>query len=207
MSTLILLVSFFGCGQKKADDNSGKVIYDTVPATNITITPEYFFVGDFTYMADAAVLKEWATGTNLPVAMMEVYPEAEKQYKALKTVDGEAVRAEFRGYLKSKGKDEEGAARQLVITQVVNMQKANGGVDVAPVIGEYVTPEQSLILNSDHTYTLNAKDGETEKGDWFLSTEEIVVFASKDGHTVMNLDPNKKSLSTRDEVPVMFKKK
>lgn len=205
--TLTVLASLIGCGQKKSETDAGKVIFDTVPVTNITITPEYYFSGDFTYLADAAVLKESATDANLPVAMAEVYPEAEKQYQMLEPTAGTPVYAEFRGYLKNKGVDEEGPDRQLVITQVITMEKKAKGQNNELITGTYVAPEQTLVVNPDHTYKLQAKDGESERGNWFLSTEDIIVFVTKDGHTIMNVNPAKKSFSTHDDIPVVFRKK
>ena len=204
---LVLFISFCGCGQQKSEKEDGKIVYDTIPATLVTITPEYFFSGDFIYTTDVAILKERVTGINLPIALMEVFPEAKKQYQALKPVEGETVRAELRGYLQSQGKEGKDSVRRLVITQVITMDKAKSPAKNNLLTGTYESPEQSLLISPDHTYKLNAKDGESESGDWFLSTEDIIVFASKAGYTLMNLGSDKKSLQTRDETPVVFKKK
>jgi len=206
----VLLVSailiFSSCGNKNKETGSGEVIYDTLSVTNIKIAPEYFFAGDFTYMADAAVLNEAVTGTNIPVAMEEVYPEAEKQYKDNNPKAGEPVYAEFRGYLKEKGADEEGAAEKLVITQVVTIKKSGKPASVGLLTGEYKTTGKVLTLNPDHTYKLVSEGGKAESGKWFLSTDKVLALTLGERHTIMDVNHSTKELKTRDTTPVVFRK-
>lgn len=203
---LIAFSSLFSCGNKKNDKGDGVVVYDTIPVTNIKIAPEYFFSGEFIYMADAAVLKETATNTNIPVAMEEHYPEAEKMYTDLKPAQGQGIYSEFLGFLKQKGEDEEGPDNQLVITKVITMdksKKASSGL----LTGTYSTADQNLVVNPDHTYVLSSTTGESEKGNWYLTIQDVIVFTAGNGHTIMDVNLPRKELKTRDDIPVVFKKK
>lgn len=203
---LISALAISSCGQKKSENTGdGVVLYDTIPVTNIQIAPEYFFAGDFTYMADAAVLKETATGRNIPVAMVEKYPDAEKQYLGMGVEAGKPVYAEFRGFIKPKGADEEGPDKQLAISQVLKMEKA-GKPSYGMLIGSYSTADLVLKVNSDHTYSLLSKGGETEAGKWYLYDEDIIVFNAGNGHTIMDIRSSGNKLKTRDDIPVTFER-
>lgn len=203
----LFALSLISCGQKKTETGDGKVIYDTIPVTNIKITPEYYFAGGFSYMADAAVLNEFVTGQNIPVAMEGLYLNAEKQYSGLKLSPGKSVNTAFRGYLKQKAKDEEGPEEQLVITQIISMNPETVSSSVKVLTGEYFAPDQSLNINSDHTYELKSKSGKSEQGKWFLIADNMIVFNSENGRTIMNVDFLGKKISTRDDSPVIFEKK
>ena len=206
--SLLIGTSLFSCGQKKTESGDGKVIYDTIPATEIKIVAEYFFSGGFSYMADAAVLKEIASGTNIPVAMAEAFPEAEKQYMELKPSPGEAIYGEFKGYMREKGADEEGPDQQLVITQVNVLDKTKKNNASGLLTGEYIASDQTLTVNPDHTYELTVRGGESEKGKWFLTSADMIVFSSANsGHTIMEIRSSGKEFVTRDDVPVTFKKR
>lgn len=203
----LFALSLISCGQKKGETGEGKVLYDTIPVTNIKITPEYYFVGEFSYMADAAILKEFATGQNIPIAMEELYPDAEKQYLDLKLSPGKPVNAEFRGYLKQKGKEEEGPEEQLVITQIISMNPETDLSSIKALTGKYSTSDQSLKINPNHTYKFKAKDGKLEQGKWFLIADNMIVFNSESRRTIMDLNYSDEKISTREKSPITFEKK
>ena len=199
---VVLMVS--SCGQKK-NEKSAQIQYDTIPATQITNAMEYYFEGNFSYLADAAVLKESSTGVNLPVVIDGAFLDAEKAYTDLKS-GGKPVFGQFRGILKQKGAEEEGNDNQLFITQFIDFNpQAKSGDKL--LTGEYQAVDQALSLNSDHTYKLMAKDGETESGKWYLSAEDVLVFVSGDRHTLMNVDYDKKELRAKDDTPLVFKRR
>lgn len=202
---VMLIAMLSACnGQKKTD--KAKIDYDTVPATQITIAAEYYFEGDFSYMADAAVLKDAATGTNIPVAMKEAFPKAEKEYLAL-DVKGAPVHACLKGYLAQKGEDEEGAAQQLVITDVVSMKKGAKAPVSKLIVGDYTTGEQKLMIAPDYTYKLVSKGGETESGKWNLANEDTMVCISGNNITLIKIDYAKGELTITDEdMGLVFKK-
>lgn len=197
MVTLVLP----SCNRKKGVEE-GKVIYDTIPVTNIKITPEYYFAGDFTYMADAAVLKETVTGQHFPIVMAEAYPQAEKKYRELE-LSGKPVYTELRGYLQLKGKDEEGPARQLVITQLIKM----GSVLESPMSllnGKYAAENKKLFINPDHTYKLTSKDEKDMEGKWFLVTENALILNSGEDYVWMDIDWRNHTLSNRKDNSFVF---
>lgn len=201
---LISMLSACG-GQKKTDKAS--VEYDTIPATEITIATEYYFEGGFSYMADAAVLKDAATGVNIPVAMREAYSKAENQYLALKVKAGTPVNTCLKGYFAMKGKDEEGPARQLVITDVLSMGDDNKTLTSKLLIGNYIDSDQTLTLAPDYTYKLASKGGETEIGKWALANEKMMICTSGNNSTFINIDYAKGELTIDDEdAPLTFRK-
>lgn len=191
-------------GQKKSD--KATIEYDTIPATQITIATEYYFEGDFSYMADAAVLKDAATGTGIPVAMREAFPKAEKEYLAL-DVKGAPVYARLRGFLAQKGKDEEGAERQLVITDVISMGKNGKASALRLLVGEYKNADQTLTISPDYTYKLVTVGGESETGKWNLANENTMICASGNNTTLIKIDYAKGGLTiVDDDMPLVFKK-
>lgn len=204
MALLITSLLIGACGGDKKQDRS-KIEYDTIPATQITIAVEYYFEGDFTYLADAAVLKETATGVNLPVVMDGVCQQVEQAYTELDK-QGKPIYGRFRGILKQREKDEEGADNQLVLTQFIGFEPQKKMNPNELLTGTYRSPEETLFIRQDHTYKLTAKNGEGESGKWYLTTDKIVVFASGDRHTLMDIDYATGLLKTKDDSPVAFTK-
>ncbi len=202
--TLIAMLSACN-GQKKSD--KATIEYDTIPATQITIAAEYYFEGDFSYMADAAVLKDAATGTNIPVAMREAFPKAEKEYLAL-DVKGAPVYARLKGFLAQKGKDEEGPEQQLVITDVISMSK-DGKIPASKLlIGEYKNADQTLTISPDYTYKLVTIGGESETGKWNLANGDTMICVSGSNTTLVKMDSAKGELTIVDnDMPLVFKRK
>lgn len=202
---VMLIILFSACsGQKKTD--KANIEYDTVPATQITIAAEYYFEGDFSYMADAAVLKDAATGVNVPVAMREAFPKAEKEYLVF-DMKGAPVYACLKGYLAQKGKDEEGPDQQLVITDVVCMKKDAKAPTSKLIIGNYNTADQTLAIAPDYTYKLVTVGGETESGKWNLANEDTMICTSGNNTTLIKIDYAKGELTIVDEdMPLVFKK-
>lgn len=200
---LIAILSACG-GQKKTD--KAKIGYDTIPATQITIAAEYYFEGDFSCMADAAVLKDAATGKNIPIAMKEAFPKAEKEYLAL-DVKGASVYACFKGFLTQKDKDGEGAGCRLVITDVISMKKGAKASVTKLLIGNYSVADQRLSIAPDYTYQLKTMGGESETGKWNLANENTILFTSGNNTTLVKVDYAKGELSIVDEdMPLVFKK-
>lgn len=202
---VMLIALLSACnGQKKTD--KAIIEYDTVPATQITIAAEYYFEGDFSYMADAAVLKDAATGINIPVAMREAFPKAEKEYLTF-DMKGAPVYACLKGYLAQKGKDEEGPDRQLVITNVLSMKKNAKTSASRLIVGNYNTADQTLTIAPDYTYKLVSKGGEAESGKWNLANEDTMICASGNNTTLIKIDYAKGELIIADEdMPLVFKK-
>lgn len=205
--TVALTLLLGACGQKKGDKQEGVVLYDTLNVTNITIAPEYFFSGDFVYMADAAILKEVVSGASIPVSMTEHFLEAEKQYTALKLEMGTSAYAEFRGYLKEKGADEEGADKQLVITQVLTMDASKKSTPVTKLTGIYTAAGIQLYLNADHSYESSSLNGKDEKGKWFLADKTILTLTTPEGHRIMDVNYLMTELHERGGSRSVYRKK
>lgn len=84
---------------------------------------QFYFNGDFTYYADAAIFKDCITGNSLPVAQTSEYLKLEKMYTDLKPEQQEAVNCAVMGYLITKNPSEEGPNLQLVVTGIISMEK------------------------------------------------------------------------------------
>lgn len=193
------IFAVLSCNQTKGG-KEGKVIYDTIPVTNIKIMPEYYFAGDFIYRTDTAVLEEIVTGRNFPVAMVEAYPQARKLYKEL-GLSGKPVYTELRGYLQPQ--NEEKPSQQLVITQVMKMDPDIKSVS-SVLTGKYRAEDKILFLNPDHTYKLISQKEKDIQGKWFLISENILSLNSDGKHTLVDINRKEHKLITRDEIPIIY---
>lgn len=200
---LFMMVLLIGACSGNKKYNTAQIKYDTIPATQITIAVEYYFEGDFTYLADAAVLKETSTGVNLPIAMDGIYLQAEQEYAKLNK-QGKPVYAKFRGMLKQKENDEEGSENRLVLTQFIGFEPQEKISPDKLLTGSYHAPEETLNINADHTYKLTAKNGEVESGKWYLTMDEQVVFVSADRHTLMDIDYASGKLKMKNDSQIVF---
>ncbi|MCD8261697.1 MAG: hypothetical protein LUD15_09580 [Bacteroides sp.] len=207
IKNFILIISaamFASCG-RKGNSKQGEVIYDTIPYTQITIAPEYYFDGEYMYMADTAVLLEEATGTRLPVAMREHSITAETNYRDLQPEAGEYVFARFYGYMADKHADEEGSAQQLVITHVIEIEKNKKADKNRNLTAVYNGEGESLSLLSDHTFGWK-KPGNQINGKWYLVSEDQLVLMSGTGNHLLDIDPEAGTLTTVSESPVTLKR-
>ncbi|MCD8030455.1 MAG: hypothetical protein LUF85_06455 [Bacteroides sp.] len=165
---------------------------------------EYFFDGMFTYLADAASLMESATGKRIPVAMRGMFREVEEKYKEVSQGNGVPVYGQFMGTLVLKGEDEEGPNEQLLITGLIRFDKDRTSDKLEELTGNYRSAEQQLSLRPDHTYELRVKNGETEKGRWFLQSEHSLICVSGPNRTVMDINYVEQSFRSRDDNPVVY---
>ncbi len=208
MKTKLIVLGVFAivltaCGNRQKTE--GKVIYDTVPHTQITIATEYYFAGEYMYMADAAVLKEEATGLILPIAMQEVFPEAVKQYKAAEPESGEYIYAVFHGYLTRKGADEEGPEDQLVLTYVVGFDKNQHNEAYKNLVNTYRMDNNVLVLASDHTF-MHTRDNRTYNGKWFLASDNQMVLMSDTANSLIDIDYEAGTLTTVEASPIVYRR-
>ncbi len=165
---------------------------------------EYFFDGMFTYLADAASLMESATGKHIPIAMRGIFREVEERYKDVSGGNGAPVYGQFMGSLVLKGEDEEGPNEQLLITELIRFDKDRTSDKLEELTGTYRSSEQQLILRPDHTYELRVKNGEAEKGRWFLQSEHSLICVSDPNRTVMDINYVDRSFRSRDDNPVVY---
>ncbi|MCD8165065.1 MAG: hypothetical protein LUE93_02365 [Bacteroides sp.] len=207
IKSLILIISavlLASCGGK-GNSKQGEVIYDTIPYTEITIAPEYYFAGEYMYMADAAVLLEEATGTRLPVAMREHSITAETNYRELQPEAGEYVFARFHGYMADKQPDEEGPLQQLAITHVIEMEKNKKADSSRNLVAVYKGEGETLTLLSDHTFEWD-QSGNQINGKWYLASEDQLVLMSGMGNHLLDIDPKAGTLTTVSGSPVTLKR-
>ncbi len=197
IASLVLL----SCNGKKSREE-GKVIYDTIPVTNIKVMPEYYFAGDLTYKADTAVLKEKVTGQELSVARIEAYPEVEKKYTEV-GLSGKPVYMELRGYLQQRSENQEGPLQKLVITQVVKID-SDAESPLRLLNGDYAAGNKKLSINPDHTYKLTLGDRLYRQGNWFLVAEDILVLNSDKDYEWMDIDWSNHRLSNRKDPSIIF---
>ena len=141
-----------------------------------------FLSGEFTYMADAAMFRDCATGLRFPVAQTGDYLRTEREYTARSQGVGDPVHARLRGHidLMPSAEESQGLVPTLVIDSLLGFddnQACNPGV---MMVGIYVSEDGSgrsvLHLRSDYTCSFQnyGADGSAEhrEGRWGLVAEE-----------------------------------
>ena len=141
-----------------------------------------FLSGEFTYMADAAMFRDCATGLRFPVAQTGDYLRTEREYTARSQVFGDPVHVRLRGHidLMPSAEESQGLVPTLVIDSLLGFddnQACNPGV---MMVGIYVSEDGSgrsvLHLRSDYTCSFQnyGADGSAEhrEGRWGLVAEE-----------------------------------
>ena len=182
----ILLMSCTGNKQQAVLDN------ETLTTDTVSTGPNiFYFGGDFTYYADAATLKDCASGTTLPVAMKGEYLKVEKKYKEMNPKPQEAIHCGVMGYLIDKETGEEGPDQQLLITGLVGFdrnakctpdQRITG--DIYAVFHpnkEMAKTKTSLTLNKDYTFKCTTyqispiKQLSEYAGHWYRTDKDLLV--------------------------------
>ena len=136
-----------------------------------------FLSGEFTYMADAAMFRDCATGLRFPVAQTGDYLRTEREYTARSQGVGDPVHVRLRGI---SAEESQGLVPTLVIDSLLGFddnQACNPGV---MMVGIYVSEDGSgrsvLHLRSDYTCSFQnyGADGSAEhrEGRWGLVAEE-----------------------------------
>ena len=141
-----------------------------------------FLSGEFTYMADAAMFRDCATGLRFPVAQTGDYLRTEREYTARGQGVGDPVHVRLRGHidLMPSAEESQGLVPTLVIDSLLGFddnQACNPGV---MMVGIYVSEDGSgrsvLHLRSDYTCSFQnyGADGSAEhrEGRWGLVAEE-----------------------------------
>lgn len=141
-----------------------------------------FLSGEFTYMADAAMFRDCATGLRFPVAQTGDYLRTEREYTARSQGVGDPVHVRLRGHidLMPSAEESQGLVPTLVIDSLLGFddnQTCNPGV---MMVGIYVSEDGSgrsvLHLRSDYTCSFQnyGADGSAEhrEGRWGLVAEE-----------------------------------
>ena len=144
-----------------------------------------FLSGEFTYMADAAMFRDCATGLRFPVAQTGDYLRTEREYTARSQGVGDHVHVRLRGHidLMPSAEESQGLVPTLVIDSLLGFddnQACNPGV---MMVGIYVSEDGSgrsvLHLRSDYTCSFQnyGADGSAEhrEGRWGLVAEEEVA--------------------------------
>ena len=144
-----------------------------------------FLSGEFTYMADAAMFRDCATGLRFPVAQTGDYLRTEREYTARSQGVGDPVHVRLRGHidLMPSAEESQGLVPTLVIDSLLGFddnQACNPGV---MMVGIYVSEDGSgrsvLHLRSDYTCSFQnyGADGSAEhrEGRWGLVAEEEVA--------------------------------
>ena len=141
-----------------------------------------FLSGEFTYMADAAMFRDCATGLRFPVAQTGDYLRTEREYTARSQGVGDPVHVRLRGHidLMPSAEESQGLVPTLVIDSLLGFddnQACNPGV---MMVGIYLSEDGSgrsvLHLRSDYTCSFQnyGADGSAEhrEGRWGLVAEE-----------------------------------
>ena len=145
-----------------------------------------FLSGEFTYMADAAMFRDCATGLRFPVAQTGDYLRTEREYTARSQGVGDPVHVRLRGHidLMPSAEESQGLVPTLVIDSLLGFddnQACNPGV---MMVGIYVSEDGSgrsvLHLRSDYTCSFQnyGADGSAEHRDgrwWLVAEEELAL--------------------------------
>ena len=146
-----------------------------------------FLSGEFTYMADAAMFRDCATGLRFPVAQTGDYLRTEREYTARSQGVGDPVHVRLRGHidLMPSAEESQGLVPTLVIDSLLGFddnQACNPGV---MMVGIYVSEDGSgrsvLHLRSDYycSFQNYGADGSAEhrEGRWGLVAEEELALS------------------------------
>lgn len=208
--------------QKEIADSQTTVEADTTKSG----PSSFYFNGDFIYLADAASLKDCATGSVFPIAMKGAYREVERKYKELDPEPLEAINCEVMGYLADKPKDEEGPDKQLVITGLVGFDRSitcSNADNLTDGTYIYYEPNEENVqtitkLNLDNDYTFSCAVYKYEpaelisktSGHWHRMAKDNIVFLV-DGDVLYegNIDFNNMNflLQNDNEKEVVFEKR
>lgn len=207
--------------QKEIADARTSIEADTMKSAQSS----FYFNGDFIYMADAASLLDCITAEALPVAMKGDYIKVEKKYKDLKPEPLEAINCSVMGYLIDKPANEEGPAKQLVITALIGFDRTvrcNPKKVITNDVYAHYSPNDknaktktSLTLDSDYTYQCTVYQLSPIKlisqtnGHWHRMAMDNIVFLV-DGNVLYEgtIDFNSMNLILQNdnEKEVIFKK-
>lgn len=142
------------------------------------IDPEnQYFAGEFIYMADAAVLRDCATGELVAVAMQDGFVELERAYLSLDLQSYQGVMCQVRGYIQDKEDGAEGHDKVLVVKSLIGLDSTESCNPLTTICGEWeltkgAAATKELAINPDYTYSL----GNQTQGRWFLSAPDSIVF-------------------------------
>lgn len=159
-----------------------------------------YFAGEFIYMADAAVLRDCATGEWVAVAMQDGFLELEKAYLALDLQNYQAVMCKVRGYIKDKEVGSEGHDKVLVVTSLIGLDSTESCNPKAMICGEWELKEgtaatNEIIFNPDYTYSL----GNQVQGQWMLTAPDSIAIIDKENMAAQGaIDYQDISLNFRD---------
>ena len=142
-----------------------------------------FLSGEFTYMADAAMFRDCATGLRFPVAQTGDYLRTEREYTARSQGVGDPVHVRLRGHidLMPSAEESQGLVPTLVIDSLLGFddnQACNPGV---MMVGIYVSEDGSgrsvLHLRSDYTCSFQnyGADGSAEHREGLVAEEELAL--------------------------------
>ena len=141
-----------------------------------------FLSGEFTYMADAAMFRDCATGLRFPVAQTGDYLRTEREYTARSQGVGDPVHVRLRGHidLMPSAEESQGLVPTLVIASLLGVDDNKACNPGVMMVGIYVSEDGSgrsvLHLRSDYTCSFQnyGADGSAEhrEGRWGLVAEE-----------------------------------
>lgn len=151
---------------------------------------DHYFSGEFTYMADAAVLRDCATGELVAVAMQDGFLELERAYLELGVESYQGVMCRVRGYIRDKEAGTEGHDKVLVVTSLIGFDRDAVCDSSAIICGDWeltkgAVATNELSLNPDYTYSL----GNQVQGRWFLTAADSIAILDKSdklGHGVLD---------------------
>lgn len=143
-----------------------------------------YYAGEFVYFADAASMRDCATGERIAVSNEEDYLSAEREYSSL-AAHGEAVMIEFFGRrVEEQSMEGDRMIPKLVIDSLIGFDQTVLCNPDALVAGIYEgkTPEGKYLvrMKADYTYTQSlfatGRGEQVSSGRWYMCASSQIVF-------------------------------
>lgn len=193
MKQLYVILAFAACWS--CTGKGGQTATSPKSASTAADVNAEFYIGEFSYLADAALFLDCTTGQKYSVLMQDAYLQTEQTYVALQPVNGAPVVCELKGYLKPKPEGEEGWGMQLVVTQLIGFdkdftciagQQLPGLYACSEMQGETVEKKHLLTLKGDYSWELTTQSVKeqvevTVYGQWHLTSRANLVLVEAEG--------------------------
>lgn len=185
-----MVLATISCGgNKKGNRHANEPGNETPVQKTIATDTVFFFSGEFLYFADAAVLKDCATGSTLPVSADGEYLKTERQFISMDRVPETPVHIEFMGRRIIEPSMEEGRIQTAYVIDELLLMKADRRCHndrLLTGIYDAGTPASGttyrLTLHPDYTCRLEIRpENEIQSGVWHRTREDRAMIVLGDG--------------------------
>lgn len=194
--SMVVYVLALTCFITLFSDDKGEInVAATSPANQ-------YFEGNLSYTANGTFFEESVSGAIIRVDTASISYIIESKLPQISKRKGMPVHVELSGYLTAQPDGKEKSENYLTVNKIKKVYTSKCRIE--PMVGTYEGGGQKLAIFPDHTYTLQDKNGNEKRGDWFLNSKNIMILWSEKSKTVMRINYKKKSLNSRDDNPTIF---